>query len=492
MKKEFPTAFGVPLTPPHDDENEHSEFERVYGGPAEGDGGGVDPSSLEGGVVLQYLVQQMNHAPSDRHYMAVLRCLRDSTVWIPCDVRADNEFFKKLKGAKPGDALSLPAGTDVSADTLQCRGKIYLPVFSAVEQMGDYGNHFSKIERSFLDAVRLALAKDGVNGIVLDAFTSPFIVPKGDFALLWHLKSMLRETPSREIKKTAPAPKTASRQPPQKTRENGVGEIIQDNECGRCHRITQGKMHFIKGREINVCRECAQLYYGKCECCGAYFATEDLLYPGNGGAMCIWCVSSRYIICPHCREFVERDKAVVFHGHLMCSECRDAYFSECGSCHNRFETADLISATDEGGETADVCPACLQAKFGRCVSCETWRNLKDCRTFDGKIYCRDCLEPCQNCHELFPEEKSEFIHLPDESREVCPDCRNLFAACAGCGYDYPKEKLRRVMDEWYCDDCLSEYIADLEEEKRKLVLRHLNAVLVGIIAGKAVLRWLNR
>ena len=54
------------------------ESRRGYGGPTEDDGGGIDPESLKDGAVLQYLVQQMNHVPSDRHYAAVLRCLRDS------------------------------------------------------------------------------------------------------------------------------------------------------------------------------------------------------------------------------------------------------------------------------------------------------------------------------------------------------------------------------------------------------------------------------
>ena len=55
----------------------------------------------------------------------------------------------------------------------------------------DYGNHFSKIEKHFFEAMSLANARENVEGIVLDAFTQPFIVKKDLFDIIGKLPSSL-------------------------------------------------------------------------------------------------------------------------------------------------------------------------------------------------------------------------------------------------------------------------------------------------------------
>ena len=146
------------------------------------------------------------------------------------------------------------------------------------------------------------------------------------------------------------------------------------SECGRCHRVIEGKMYFIKGCNIHVCQDCAHEAYEKCQCCGGYFAGEDIVYPGTE-TMCIWCVSERYLICPHCCEYIKKDEAVEFHGHLMCGDCRDNYFSQCDCCHERFETTELTEVDNADGESVKVCPSCLREKFRRCTDCGSWEEF---------------------------------------------------------------------------------------------------------------------
>lgn len=261
------------------------------------------------------------------------------------------------------------------------------------------------------------------------------------------------------------------------------------SECGRCHRIIQGKMHFIRGCNIHVCRDCAQEAFEKCQCCGGYFAEEDIIYPETEVAICIWCASERYLICPHCREYIRKDEAVEFHGHLMCENCRDAYFSLCDCCHERFETTALMDAEDEDGDSVNVCPDCLQKKFRHCVECGSL--VANYFMFEGKAYCIDCCEECWNCHEKMPGDKLETINTADGYHDVCPDCYALFDQCAFCGYDRPKDKLHKINDEWYCEDCLPKYLAQLKEEERALAMQQLDATLVGTVAGLAIFRGLD-
>ena len=260
------------------------------------------------------------------------------------------------------------------------------------------------------------------------------------------------------------------------------------SECGRCHRDIQEKMFFIRGCDIHVCGDCALEAYEKCQCCGGYFAGDDIVYPEAEG-MCIWCASARYLICPHCREYIPKDEAVEFHGHLMCEDCRDDYFSYCDCCHERFETTELMDAENEAGETVNVCPACLREKFRRCAGCGSL--TANPIMSGGKPYCSDCCEKCWRCGKMTPGDELENINTADGCHDVCPACYALYDQCVFCGNECPEEKLHEIDGDWYCEDCLPKYIAQLNGEERAMAMRQLNATLVGIVGGLAVFRWLT-
>jgi hypothetical protein len=50
-------------------------------------------------------------------------------------------------------------------------------VFTTAEEMGEYGEIFSKVEGHFLEAINLAKNNEkNVSGIVINAFSEPFVV----------------------------------------------------------------------------------------------------------------------------------------------------------------------------------------------------------------------------------------------------------------------------------------------------------------------------
>ena len=92
---------------------------------------------------------------------------------------------------------------------------------------------------------------------------------------------------------------------------------------------------------------------------------------------------------------------------------------------------------------------------------------------------------------MIPSDKLETINDADGYHDICPVCYPLFDQCGLCGNEYLKPKLHKINDEWYCEDCLPKYIAQLEGEEKAQAMRQLNASLVGAAAGLAIFHGLN-
>ena len=139
------------------------------------------------------------------------RILRDSWVWIPCNAvmsDADYSAWSKvvLEACEKGDLDSLIGQEFTSRDNirlvpdiLQNGDDFFFPVFTSEEEMGEYGEHFSKIEKHFLEAANLARNNEkNVKGIVINAFSEPFVVPKEIFDVIAGMKSSLPEEEGEE------------------------------------------------------------------------------------------------------------------------------------------------------------------------------------------------------------------------------------------------------------------------------------------------------
>ena len=102
-----------------------------------------------------------------------------------------------------GDDLSSMKGMEFSnqdqirmiPDILQNGDEFFFPVFSSDEEMGEYGDGFSKIETEFLHAINLARNNEKeLKGIVINAFTEPFVLDKELFDIVEKMKTRLTET----------------------------------------------------------------------------------------------------------------------------------------------------------------------------------------------------------------------------------------------------------------------------------------------------------
>ena len=162
----------------------------------------ITPELLEDGSFLKRAVEICNRNRTELNMIKLMKILRDSWVWIPCNaIMSDVDYAaleKLVKDAERSGNMDSIVGTTITnqenirmvPDILQSGEDYFFPVFTTAEEMGKYGNGFSKIQKHFLEAACLARNNEkDVAGIVINAFSEPFIVPRD-------LLDMIAELPS--------------------------------------------------------------------------------------------------------------------------------------------------------------------------------------------------------------------------------------------------------------------------------------------------------
>ena len=145
---------------------------------------------LEDGSFLKKAIEICNRNRTQMNMLKLMKILRDSWVWVPCNAvmsETDNDaVLKMIQEAEENGGLDKLVGKTITnqdqirmvPDILQNGDEFFFPVFSTAEDMGKYGASFSKVQRHFLEAVNLARNNEKkVTGIVINAFTEPFVMP---------------------------------------------------------------------------------------------------------------------------------------------------------------------------------------------------------------------------------------------------------------------------------------------------------------------------
>lgn len=150
---------------------------------------------------LEIAIKKFNENRTEENLFNILTILSDVNIIIPCSVVMDEadekEFEKMLEDAENPDELVGKTFTNKNAmrlipDVLTNGQENFFPVFTSAEQMGEYGNNFSKIEKPFCEAI--TLAKNNPKGnlnIVINAFSEMFILKRGLYDLIINLKERM-------------------------------------------------------------------------------------------------------------------------------------------------------------------------------------------------------------------------------------------------------------------------------------------------------------
>ena len=164
----------------------------------------ITEEDLADGSKLKEAVKVFNTERNMPNFLNVLEILRDSWVWIPCNAvmsTEDEARFAEMV-ATHGENMDTLVGEEFSnqdairfvPDILQNGDKFFFPVFSSVEEMGEYGEHFSTIQKHMMEVLPLAKNNDKKpSGIVLNAFSDPFVLEASIYDVFENMKSRLPE-----------------------------------------------------------------------------------------------------------------------------------------------------------------------------------------------------------------------------------------------------------------------------------------------------------
>jgi len=164
----------------------------------------LKPEDLEDGSMLREAIAAFNAERTEQGLIQIMEILRDSFVWVPCNAvlgELDKKAFADLIDKADGNLDSL-VGVELSnqdnirmiPDILQNGDQFFFPAFITTEDMGEYGQQFSKVQKHFLEVIALARNNEkNVSGIVINAFTEPWVLDKEIFDLVEKMKSRLAQ-----------------------------------------------------------------------------------------------------------------------------------------------------------------------------------------------------------------------------------------------------------------------------------------------------------
>lgn len=129
----------------------------------------VTAEDLADGSVLKQAIAVFHESRTKDNFVQVMQILRDSQVWIP---------YNEAQGI---------------SDVLQKGDHYFFPAFSSQEEMGQYGVHFSKVKKSFLEVIELAKKNEkNIHSIVMNPFTQSFLLEQDLFEMVESLQSRIR------------------------------------------------------------------------------------------------------------------------------------------------------------------------------------------------------------------------------------------------------------------------------------------------------------
>ena len=139
-------------------------------------------ADTQGNLITRQRVEVLKHLMEDDGGVIVagIDALMDK-------VLGKENFSESVLSIRPGMVMEMEALS-------QKLSNLGYERMAEVEAMGEYGNHFSKVQRHLLEAVSLAEHNEKeLAGIVLNAFTEPFVLSSEIWDIVKNMKSRIEE-----------------------------------------------------------------------------------------------------------------------------------------------------------------------------------------------------------------------------------------------------------------------------------------------------------
>lgn len=173
-------------------------------------------ADLKDGTVLKGAVADFLKDKNDDTFHFVLAILRSSKVLVPCEVELSEEAQailnqlekdgKDLDSLKGEDKERFEEGLSFVPAILVNDGHKLFPVFSSEEELDDHFKESPKTNMLFLHALEMAANGEGIEGIVLNAFTQGFVVEKDLFEAVSKLNPIVEEEEHSQVSETSRVP----------------------------------------------------------------------------------------------------------------------------------------------------------------------------------------------------------------------------------------------------------------------------------------------
>ncbi len=145
--------------------------------------------------LLEKAIDQFEADRTQEMLLTILWYLKSSLLWVPCNAIISEHDRKKWDEVilSASDDFESIEGTELVAedeirlvpDILTNGEEYYFPAFTSCEEMGEYGEGFSTVQKHIMEIIILARNNEkDVQGIVINAFTKPFVVNKELFSII--------------------------------------------------------------------------------------------------------------------------------------------------------------------------------------------------------------------------------------------------------------------------------------------------------------------
>lgn len=155
----------------------------------------ITKEMLADGNVLLSMKRRVLNNYSSENMVSFLICLKDSTVYVPLNMKMSERDEEKFKNAKDGQELECEDEVHLSPDIFKTDdGSMFFPVFSQPQQIPEeYAKDFSVMPFSFSQCLEMAHAVETVGGVVVDPLSEAVPLPFEVADMTLRLPSMISE-----------------------------------------------------------------------------------------------------------------------------------------------------------------------------------------------------------------------------------------------------------------------------------------------------------
>lgn len=126
-------------------------------------------SELDDGKILRKLIKQFHEDQSVKNEIQILECLRDSYIYMPCDIIICNKDMKKFENSNVGDYIKTEEEIIIRPDSYKLDDEIIMPIFSCKEEMNKcYKTYHDSIKIHFIYAMKKCLEDEKYYGLTID------------------------------------------------------------------------------------------------------------------------------------------------------------------------------------------------------------------------------------------------------------------------------------------------------------------------------------